>query len=913
MPLHKNHPLFGRSIFSMLFLATINAGIVQAQITGDGTLPTRIQQIEMMRKITGGERVGNNLFHSFEEFSIPEGIEAIFENALDIQNIFTRITGSEISFIDGLLQTQGGANFFLVNPNGIVFGENAVIDVGGSFIATTANSIEFADGKTFNVRDEKPLLTWNAPIGLGLDGNNGSITVNGTGNQITKASSFAPVEFSQIPTRISAPDGQTLALVGKIINFNSGVVSTEGGDINLISVGSGSVEINQSENGLTVLDNGVIQYQDINLNQQSLVGTSGEKFGTVSLNGKNINLSNASFVLAQNQGNSSGGSIKIQASESLTLLGSSPDGEISSRIRSEILGTSRGKGTSIEISAHQLRLQDLGEIQTISFSNAVDAIGGDINIKEANNIKIDGAGIGSLTFGKGNAGNINLSASQLRINNKAVITSSTFGTGNGGKIDINADLLEIAGSGINREQRFQISSVSASSFSDGNAGNIEVTTQQLRIMDGASLSVAGAGNGNAGNLNINASESIEISGTKDGGQSTIRSSIRAARNTSTFGLPEVPTGDAGSLTINTPLLKVFGGGIVSVENQGTGSAGTLSINANNLSLDQAGTITAAAESGIGGNIELNTQNLNITNDSQITASAGGNENGGNITINTTNFTANNKNQITASAFEGDGGNIDINAADSLFLNDRDSISATSEAGEGGNITLNTEQLRLQNNSTISTSAGELGNGGNIEINTDTLLATNNSDITATAIRGNGGNITITADGILGIEERKATPGNGTSDIDASSEFGEDGTVTITNPQVFIQDPIVAMKEPKFDDLEPKFTGDCIGGRRLLTDSRHDNVPARPDELLGGNQYLPDPDFVPPPAQPKPEPNSSEDLIWKEGDPIASGNMIVATPDGKVLLLVKSQFESLRKRGCLPANIKILEEAANQSN
>ena len=94
-----------RTIFSLLFLATINTGIAQPQVIPDGTLPSVVEKLGNMDKITGGERVGNNLFHSFEKFSIKEGMEAIFENALDIENIFTRITGSEISLIEGLLKT----------------------------------------------------------------------------------------------------------------------------------------------------------------------------------------------------------------------------------------------------------------------------------------------------------------------------------------------------------------------------------------------------------------------------------------------------------------------------------------------------------------------------------------------------------------------------------------------------------------------------------------------------------------------------------------------------------------------------------------------------------------------------------------------------------------------------------------
>ncbi len=300
MPLR---PYF-RTIFSLLFFTTINPGIAQAQIVPDGTLLTDVNNSGNMDKITGGERVGNNLFHSFEQFSITEGMKAIFDNDLDIENIFTRITGSETSLIDGLLKTAGGANFFLVNPNGIVFGENAQLDVGGSFIATTADSIDFADGTSFVAKDNNPnvTLTISVPVGLGFLGNNGSITVNGSGNNITKDSIFSPTEFGQTPTGISLPGRETLALIGNGIKFNSGVVTTERGNIYLNSIESGSISITQTENELILLDDGVTNYQDINLNQQSLINVNGTEPGSISLIGKNINLTDASFILAQNQG-----------------------------------------------------------------------------------------------------------------------------------------------------------------------------------------------------------------------------------------------------------------------------------------------------------------------------------------------------------------------------------------------------------------------------------------------------------------------------------------------------------------------------------------------------------------------------------------------------------------------------------
>ncbi len=533
MPLHPNYRFFCRSIFSLFFLATINAGIPQAQITPDGTLPTSVQELENMKKITGGKQVGNNLFHSFEKFSIPTGTEAIFENAPDIQNIFTRITGGEASFIDGLLQTQGGANFFLINPNGIVFGENARLDVGGSFIATTANSVEFADGTSFDARSNNPnvTLTWDAPIGLGLDGNNGSITVNGSGNQIISNSNLSPIEFRRTPSGISANDGQTLALVGNGINFNGGVITTEGGQVYLTSVESGSVGISQAENELTLIESDVIKYQNINLSQQSLIDGSGEKIGTVSVIGKNINLSDASFILVQNQGNFLGGSIDIKANESITLAGNSPDGNISSSIRSEVIQDGSTKGADIDISAGQLRLQDGSKIITNTFSNNSEALGGNLNIEVANSIEVVNSNMLSLTLGKGDAGNINLSTSQLQLIDVGVLTSSTFGKGDGGEVSIDSDLIEVIGGSSTSTSR---ANISASSFGSGNAGTLTINTEQLRVKDGGAVSSSSASMGNAGSLIINASESIEVSGIDQNFQgsnnpeSTIRSAVQAA-------------------------------------------------------------------------------------------------------------------------------------------------------------------------------------------------------------------------------------------------------------------------------------------------------------------------------------------------------------------------------------------------
>ncbi|AOY84199.1 filamentous hemagglutinin N-terminal domain-containing protein [Moorena producens JHB] len=698
----------------VLLSSVLIPNIATAQISSDGTLSTTVSSDDGVNfLIESGVRTSDHLFHSFSEFSVPSNGSAFFNNAADIVNIFSRVTGGNISNIDGLIRANGNANLFLINPAGIIFGNNALLNIGGSFFATTAESVVFGDGLEFSATEpnQAPLLTINITPGLQMGKNPGNITINGPGHTLNR-SIFTPFDRSNLGSQLQVQPGNTLALVGGSISLRGGLLSAEGGQIEMAAVGSNNssamVQLtpvgSRWDMDLSQLSN----LGDIQLTENALVDTSGDTAGSIRLKGATITVGDNSIVLTQNEGSQRAGNTILHGTETVTIGENDANGSFNTFVAN--LTISSGEGGDVDIITKHLNVFGGAHVLINAFGSGDP---GNINIVASESVNIIGlaalvreneseftSDVNSLTFSEATAGDITISTNQLRVALGNILTF-TAGKGNGGNITLNArESIEIVGliSGVNDD-----SLVSAASFSEGDGGSVDINTTRLLLVDGGVIGASGFGKGNAGTITINASEFITLLDTLPSPSTTTQISSTVSLPPvffqRLFGLDPIPTADAGGITINTSELTISGDpdsqeAQIRVRNQGLGDGGKLVINADTLNLNYGASITASTFSGQGGDITLDiTNGLLLRNGSTITAEADTDEevenngNGGNITINSDLVTLMESSLINANANQGNGGNIAI-TTQGLFMFPDSAITASSEFGVDGVITIN---------------------------------------------------------------------------------------------------------------------------------------------------------------------------------------------------------------------------------
>jgi filamentous hemagglutinin family protein len=384
---------------------------------------------------------------------------AAFNNAGDIANIFSRVTGSSISSIDGLISANGAANLFLINPNGIIFGENASLNLGGSFFASTADSLLFEGNTEFSASNPQapPLLEVSIPIGVNFRDNPGDITVN--------------------QSILEVNPGENLALVG-------GNLSIEGGELGLIAAPGGRIELGglteagevgiNENNSLTFPEN--VARGDVTLSNFALIDVSSDGEGFIAVNANNLELLGASSLeggIASELGNANAqaGDVILNATGEISLKQSS---QVVNRVNENAIGNS-----------------------------------GNINIQTGSLTVLEESLLSASAFGQGNAGNISVTANNISLTTGAQFNTATFGQGDAGNIVVNAsDSISLDG----EAQDASLSGFTTEVTSEGigNGGDINVATKSLSLTNGAKLNSLSSGQGNSGNIFVNATDGVTL-------------------------------------------------------------------------------------------------------------------------------------------------------------------------------------------------------------------------------------------------------------------------------------------------------------------------------------------------------------------------------------------------------------------
>ena len=574
-----------------------------AQIIPDGTLGAEQSQIFDVGggrfDVGGGAQRDINLFHSFQEFNVENFSEVFFINPAGVENILTRVTGNNPSNILGVLGVFGGdANLFLMNPNGIVFGPNAQLNVQGSFVATTADGIGFGGQEVFSALTPEvpsPLLTVNPEAFFFNQLNPGAINNNSI--------AFAGFDLAGAPLfGLRVNDGQNLLFLGGDIRFNGGNMTALGGRVELAAVNDiGQVRL--TDEGHLRLPRR-LQRGDIEFANGALIDvTTTDNGGEINISARTITLTDGSILLAgiipgQSSPDSRAGNITLNAFEQVLL-------QERSAIRNVVFANATGTAGNIEIRTDTLEVRDGARLSSSAFGTGN---AGNVVIRAGDHVTFTGisedgqvssAILSTLeTGGIGDGGNIVIRTATLEVLDGAQLAASTRGEGNAGNVVIRAGDRVIF-SGTTEDGQLSSgagSTVEAGGIGDG--GNVVIRTDTLEVRDGAQLQTLTRGEGNAGNVVIRAGDRVTFAGTSEDGQlisaafsSVDPGGIGAGGNieirttnlemldaaqlvVSTFG-----EGNAGNVVIRTNTLEVLDGAVLQAVTSGEGNAGNVLIRA----------------------------------------------------------------------------------------------------------------------------------------------------------------------------------------------------------------------------------------------------------------------------------------------------------------------------------------------
>ncbi len=595
-----------RSLIACLFIFSA-AVPLHAQITLDGTVGTASKMAlpgpDYDIRADYGQQAGANLFHSFQQFNIGTNESATFNGPASVQNIISRVTGGDTSRIDGLLRSAiDGADMYLLNPAGVMFGPNATLDVSGSFHVSTADYLRLGENERFYTEPlTGELLSSAAPAAFGfLDGEAAPISVEGHGELTTEiwdedyGTWWNWLDYNKYDyAGLEVPEGETISIAsGKIdmrgtyFRDKEGVIKTVGsnlrapiGEISLTAISSqGEVAIAAQDPASGILEPASCK-GDITLSHGAVLNVENawNTSGSVFVSGGRFVVDRNSEIISESGHLSEGarevdGVISVRADEVFVGNGS--------RISGETKGT--GKGTDISIIASEEVSIIRGRLTNSSSYHEGPGAGdgGKLSI-EARQISISAdSWLGGESYGTGRGGDIALDASEsVRVSEYALIATSAkqSATGQAGNITINSPALTVETGAV----------IESRSEGSGKGGNIGMNVRKLEVIDEGKVSTQALSTGHGGNLTISGPDPAK---NDDFADSVMLSGLSTGMQAGTSG-----SGKAGSISIHAKALSVTDHAIIATSASDTGNAGTVMLNVGTLDLASRGSVASASE------------------------------------------------------------------------------------------------------------------------------------------------------------------------------------------------------------------------------------------------------------------------------------------------------------------------------
>ena len=777
------------------YLASAFSGnYVLAQITPDATLGAERSVVTPNTNvkglsadlIEGGATRGTNLFHSFDQFNVGEGLRVYFANPVGIETILTRVTGSNVSNILGTLGVNGGANLFLLNPHGIIFGPNAQLDIAGSFMGTTANSLVFDNGLKFSATNPEapPLLTINLRPGLQYGSNHSGMIANAGNLAVGKNLTLAAGNLN-LQGQLHAGGDLTLQATDTVQirdRLTHPFIARSGGQ--LVVQGNQKVDIF----ALNHPNSGFYSLGDILLRSANTVGGdahyfTGGSFRIEQLDGKLGNLYSPYDPIIRSVGDVSFDS----------YLGTSLHILAGGQVNIGLIGiTGKETGTpGIDYIAEDVRLSD-GTLVSIN-----GALRPTLDIRAG----VDPAEIGSPLGLTGNTVFTDLFNASLL--GKPTITNTATGA------DINIGAIAMLGGNaadgvvfLTNQYKPNLSlpggriSVGAIVTTDNTADTLDQLPASLRNF----LNLSGLGNGFSGN----------------GGSVIVDS--RSSLDTSLINTSSA-SGNAGNITLIAKDVVSLANSFIFSDTSGSGKGGDIAIKARSVSLTDGTQVSASTSgTGRGGNLfVVAPESVEVVGSNLFAATTGAGD-AGNFNITTGRLTVRDNAAIATLTFgDGDAGDLRIDTAQLIV---RDGVITTSTLGgpefdvplgkgRGGNLIVNaSDSVELTSTSVdglldipipgfeepIVTPIGlfslsqSLGDAGNLTISTGKLLVQGGAQASASTLsQGKGGNLTVNA------SQRVELIGTSTSEkapsalLSETYDAGNGGDITIVTPQLFVRD------------------------------------------------------------------------------------------------------------------------------